>query len=1329
MARKITIRRVGGFLPAISLVALILLASTFIWLSTAGLPGFVLRSIEAEAARDGIYLHIGKLRLSPSAGLALRAHDLRLYAAQGDAEPLARVGKATLGISVMALLQGSISPHMAQVHGAELTLPCSQAGEALRLTGGNFAATIHNNSLVRLTSASMELSGITLHLRGSYRFAEKKSSGEGKGGKSRPLDIAAELAPYQESIDDIHRIISRQEWTGGNAPHIDLNISNERGLQLAAQINAPRFDHRQFHVRGAQLDLAYQQNTIIINDLRFNTIEPDSTVSMQGGYDIDRRRLSFSLESSAALARMAEALDIPGANEWLTRYRHKDNSPPVITLRGDLSLEEDFSPKSITLRGRLHQGRFRYGSTQVEKMGLSFFYKDGDFNLDELALDFPQGSLGISASASGRQGTGRARIKADMEVGQLLHVISEFTGEEVKLPEGLELAGRLRFETDARLSMPAFQAGQTDWRHYVPSLQSIEMKLAADRAGYRDYRLEKTDIKLHMQGISHDRDLIPDAVQKATLAISAASASLPQGEEASPLRLSDARLDLSLTDLAANAQDVSLEHAEGSLRLGSLSMKELSTGEIDLQIEQLEHLRPLEGNWRSMLQKGSLALRANALRSNDTLLGSLDSSVSLDEAGHIALKAGLEREGSRMELDLHPRLQEDGLLVLEGVDLTLPAAGFEPLLGLAGIDLPHIRLPETLSLSGSASIDTESGQLREAKATLGIPHLVRTPGTGSKALHGKEIPLALAATLEAEGREDGEVDMQGDITLTHKAGSLAKPDNRRMELHYKADTTGLIQLSGTCGIDVNTLDALIDDKYAHRIMRDFRCGNSTHTDVRIHSVTIDCREGLDVQADCTLTMDNFGFQLSAVEDVLDARKRPTGKEKLRSDLGPDPFATIRRLKGKVHVHHREDCRDEAGRPLGNKSSVTIEDADISYDNRPWLRRKKLKGGTAESRLLGKKVVIDIEEGFVEIFDVEGKVYPDYAFGIFYDDLYSFLDIFTLPRPASVESAHCLFPIYRDSKRDMEGCIRMMARKADLHFLGTTFPLQNFSGFIWLREGSVYLDRLNAACWDGALNAAVNIDYSGDRTGFDGYAELSNVNLRPLAGSYGSKQADALCNGQIRFRTPTPDIEDLEAYGEVHIVNGDLMSLSLFRPVGELITNLPGYLTELEKEASSSKGEKPGWISRQAGALFSMTGKLVDNVGEGIGSATNNIPFANHFLRYDLQEAHGHFIIDLGWLRTRQFHALGYNLDVSMRVAINLDSLEIKGNIWPQISSVPTIILSPLTFLSRYVVDINVYGTVEDLQWRFGLDKRLQNEDAPASSATDKPSANKLKPRR
>ena len=76
----------------------------------------------------------------------------------------------------------------------------------------------------------------------------------------------------------------------------------------------------------------------------------------------------------------------------------------------------------------------------------------------------------------------------------------------------------------------------------------------------------------------------------------------------------------------------------------------------------------------------------------------------------------------------------------------------------------------------------------------------------------------------------------------------------------------------------------------------------------------------------------------------------------------------------------------------------------------------------------------------------------------------------------------------------------------------------------------------------------------------------------------------------------------------------------------------------------------------------------------------------------------------------------------MKMDIDMESMYLKGNIWPKITSIPTIMLSPITFLSDFMIDILIYGEIDDLKWKFGLDRRLQGDlpSVSSSAATEQP---------
>ncbi len=1331
MAGKITIRRVGGLLPAASLVVLVLLASLITWLSTAGLPESVLRRLEQEAAREGIYLKVGKIKLSPASGLALRARQVALYASADAPQPLATLERATLGISASALLRGKLQPTRAEFRNLNINLP-TDGEAAFKVENATASALIHQGRHVRLTSGTARLEGIPVTVRGAFLLPEPAVQTATADTPSAPLDIAALLQPWQKELGQIQRAIAEQAWTPEELPEIELQLLALRKTQLAARLSIPRFDEGQFHFRDALFDIAYQNNTLLINKAEFRTVDPESRVTLQGGYDIPARHLSVNLSSTAALTRMAETVALHGVNieglqSWLPRFRHPDNAPPSITLRGDVYFEQDFSPKAISLTGQLSQKDFTFGKTDIDELHLSFFYRDGSFNVDRLHLAFPEGSITLSASASSETNKGKARVMADLDIPRLLQFASEFCPEPLCLPEGIELTGNLQLDATAVLDMPHFIAGSTHLAQFLPTLSRIDLSLGINRADLGGCGLKQPRLKLTIDNLQHaPGEMLPNLVELVQLSFHSQGINFPQ-EESGSLQLHEAGLELTLNRLSLEQQEVGdspaphIASAEGSLRLGSLKRPGFRAEALEVELTRATDLRPMAADWRQMLREASLRLSSGAMHSQGTLLGALDCKLELDAHGQIDLTALLDREGHRMSLELRPQLTEDGLLTFNQVQLNLPAAGFAPLLALTGRELTQIRLPDEVHLAGSASYDTHAGHLRHAEAELRIPQLVRTPGDGVAAFRGREVPLSVLVKGHATGRPDGQMSFGGNLCLTQPTAPQER--ERSLELSFEGDTASHIHLAGSNTLDVGLIDQLIDQYAAHVIMRDFRTHAGSTTDIDIRAADVNWVNGLTVTASCDARIRDIGYQLYSLDDELDSDGKPTGKETLRTDLGKDPYRQIEKVQAHVDVLYKEDAEGKV-----EATRISILNADITYDNRPWLRSRGIKKGVASSRLQGEAIIIDVEDSFVELRNVQGQAYPDYAIGAYYADLQGFLSDLILEKPANVETKHCLFPIGDDCPHSFSGNIRMEAARAGYRFLGTTFPLTNFSGFIWFRDGAVCLDRLNAGCWDGAVNAAFVIDYSGRHTGFDGYANFRNINLKPLAAAYDSKQQPALCNGNIRFRTPSTELRDLEAYGEAHIVNGDLLNLSIFRPVGDLITDLPGNLAELERKALRSEGAKPTWLDRQLSRIFKKTGDTVSNVGAQVGRVTDNIPFANHFLRYDLQEMHSRFSIGNGKLVTDGMKALGYNLNVGLQLELDLDKLTLQGDLWPKISSVPTIILSPITFLSDFMIDIHVFGPIDDIDWKFDLNRK-KKEEQDECSVTDEEPEQKLQPRK
>lgn len=1314
MAGRITIRRPGVLLPTLSLVILLLVCLTIAWLSTRGVPSSVLRYLESAAAREGVTLKLDALKLEPSRGLAFRAENVRLFATPADREELAHLDSLSAGINATRLLTGKLRLDTLQLRGGSLNLPVTQPeGERLRLSDIHLAARVGKRQIARLTSGSFFLQGIPVQLKGALDLNDLSSSGEKKQETDKSLDLPSLLATCQEPINTIHRLIAEQHWQKEELPSLQLGLY--AGKKLRAEVDAvvPRYDKGQFHFREAVVDVDYRDDTILINSIRFRTLQPEATATLQGGYDLSGRKLSFSLESNAALLRMAQSFSAPEVAVWLAKFHHADDQPPHISLKGDILFEPDFSLQSATVMGHVTQQNLSVGSSAIDELDLSFYYNNGNFSIEKCLLRLPSGYLLFSASA--RDGLGEAHLKADLSITRVFLLLNELMPTPLSLPMGLQLRGNVRLEADTVLTTPPFLPGQTDWQDFVPSLQTLDLRVGIDQCSYLGYTVAAPEIRLQASGIRQGEDMLPRRLQSTRVQLQWEKAEVPiQG--GSPLTLDAATLDLHLRGSSIsddfNPSSLTIGELDGTLTLHRLDAPDISLDQLKLTVSHICGLAPLSGK-DEWAQTADLLLQVEQLHTGETILGPLALTMGLEEThkGRLELSVGSD-DNSRIALKAHTDWSQPERARIHQIHLDMPVSTYGDLLQQIGVETQALRLPEALTVDGECTLNLTQGAFLDGHFQLDIPRLLRTP-QNVRAFRGKEVPISLAADIQLHQPQGEGLSYVAELGVGHKSGHL--------QAHLTGNLNGWVHVAGESSIHIDIIDQLIDSTDAHEIIRDFRLSDRSKTLIRDIDTTVRYSSGIRVDSFCRVELEQVEYLLGAIE------QNRQGEETLRRDLGSNPYTLVRQANCGVDVLVRDGCTDTNGQLQPNESRVAILQPVLVYDNHPWFRRQSFKTGVTETTLRGDSVIIDIEHSFVELNNIHGTVYPAYSLGMFYPDLQHYMEDVILPSPAEVDTPNCVFPIYSDCKRPMSGTIRALAPQASgFRFLGTTIPLQNFSGFISLSDDAVLLDQLNARSWGGILNAALRIGITGSRTSFDGYAKATNMDLQQIAAAYGSQQSRALCQGEIRFRSPSSDTRALQAYGEVHLSNGDLLSLNIFRPVGDLISDIPGNFTRLEQKALST-GEsprKPGLFSRMATGLFKAAGSLVNSVGDSLDRTSQNVPGLNHILAYDLQEAYARFNIANGHLRTTYMKAKGYNLNVQVQMDLDLEDLTLRGNIWPRISSLPTIILSPLTFLSDFMVDIIVYGKIDDLQWKFALDRRLKSTPP---SATDQPQEENITP--
>lgn len=1351
MPGKLTIRRVGHILPTLCLVVLLILLAALTWLSTAGLPGSVLRQIEHEVLQaTGVPVSISKIKFAPRSGLAIKAEGTRVEITQPDAAPaIAEIPKILVTFRLPDLLEGELIPAKLHILRGSVDIPLSTKSEDV-IQVDNFNLYVRRSAKRKSIGANLTTTIQGIALQGKFNLAgiseianEEISTDEpAASAQTGPGELLAGIRPW---LKDFKEQTNKQDWSEVK-PHLDVKVSfnNEWNISLLAQI--PSYHLGDFHFTNTQLDAVFEKNALNINKLNFQIEKPDTRVHLQASYDITSRELSFTTTSTAPVVKIITDYLKEDAPETLSRIRATNGSTPQIQLNGTAAFSEDFALNSITLLGKLEQRGLVFGKQEADHLQLSFFMKDGDFNLDQCMINFPEGHLRCAAQVA--NGTGKAELEISLSDEVILELVRCFSGDEkLALPQELSFSSNLEAHLSCEMSTAPFIAGKSRIEDLIPALKSSQLQFRTGDIIFDGAKLLSPTLNLEVSGISYQDDI---KVQYAHLQLRAANALENQ------LETRDVHLDLEFNDILSDSglETLKLGHTELNVNAGAVEFDNISLNRLqctssadklelsfDHPIETLEssalaihatleslHQRDISAEdialdvdiptgldisdaWLNMQQDTHVQATLKKLTGANGF-SATETSLSLknteQNAVHLQLDSKLGKETLTLSADAS--LAPENELRISNVTLNLPAAELKPLLG--GEPLQELKLPRNLSLSGDACIDTESGTVRDCHFNLKLPELVRVCNE-VYAHKGLEIPLQVEASGHFSTAQNGDMRYEADVKATHKEGVL--------DAHVTGNPLSECRITGNNTIPISIINALIDNADAHWIMRDFRCTPGlTRNVITDIDTTIRYDRGIYVHALCKANLYNLDFQLGAVMDKTDSQGNPTGEEYLRTDLGRDPFTRVKEGHCDVDVLVKLDCTDAAGNPEPDAINIDLLNPDLLYDNRPWLRYAKIKNGVASSRISGEAVRFDIEKRIISLHKLKGECYPGYAIGMYYAPLHDFLSDIVLERPADIETDYCVFPISSRCEIPMQGLIRVEAdRGAGYKFLGTTIPFRNFSGFINISDTDVYLDRLNAQSWGGVVNGALRIGFSGQHTTLDGYFSAQNLNLKDIVASYGVDFTPATCNGFIRVQAPRPDLDAVQAYGQVHLQNGDLMEIGLFRPIRALISDMPKQLEKLQNSLpGAEKIQLPSWSTDFTNFVWDTSGKTIDSVGR----TALQLPFANHFLRYGISHVFTRFDITKGHLITRDMKAGGYNLDVGVDLDIDLNTLTMKGNLWPHISSVPTVLISPVTILSDFLIDINLHGDLLDPQWDIGLSKKLKGDQSSLSSQPQQPEA-------
>ncbi len=1346
---------------------LLVCVALVIYLASVGIPRFVLDKVEDEARKQGIELSIESARLGYGSGLSFILRDVSIDLLDDTQNvPRLDLGRLRVGLRVSSLLQGKVKPYLIRIRRSHFSLSSNQGDDdGLSIKDINITCTInHRNVLQIVTSTPLDVEGMMISFKADLPLGQQEQQIQQQQYVQEPRligSLAAEwISAQQEIIDTISSLIKEQNWKPEDKPRIDISYNAINTPRCSFDVYFPTLCHDKLCFNEVSLNGAYSNDTLLIHRLVLNSEKGELTpyqvvanqatkVTVQAAYQVLTRKLSFTLDSNMPLLSIASDLVSPEDFKLVERISFHNREYSETQLQGDLSFDEDFKVLDASFLGFLLQKNIEVDSYKIDELVISFYFQDGNFAIDKASIKIGDGF--VSTQSHLNNGQGHIEINASLTLSQMMLLAESIVSDGVKieLPEHLSINQPLKLQAMAKMSSVDFQSGKVALDEFLPEIEALELSMSIPELTYDGFsfsqcELEASVAKLHAFDFTQKN--LAEQI-KLKLAANQVRFNVLTDDAASKTPSINAQMVEGLEMAQMNKQQ-SLEHLMVDLSLNQIFFKEVSPqeGRHGLVLAGVDMNASVEGLQGKYLDLEKLEIKLANLKQLD-----LDSPKEADlsdceldlDAFHLVYKQEkmehvsletrfetLEQFTSQFNLEFNKQegqllhftadKAQDGRLQIKDIKATLPSGILNVLLPLESMTAYGLSLPEqNVTLSGTSDLTLNDGELNFVKAAvnLRIPRLARR---GVKVLPHADIV--------------NEVDVQAQLNLYRSQSddilfdvphfSLAKGE-RSLSGSLTCPEPGLLKFKVNSNLMLDTLDELIDDHLTHLIIRDFDMETEGYLNVRDLDLTVDVRDGLDVQATGKIELAHINALLGTYVREDD----PHGNLNQEDILSKEPCKQLptKILHGQadvvVDVHMNPAPEGEYQKVL-TKSLIAINNVSLKFDNKPWLRHKKIKSGASESLLSARSVLLDTKNNFVSIHEAKGSIYPDYAIGTFFAPLRDFLSILKLQHPVDVESHYCIFPISLNSKVDMDGTIAIRSRPSfDLNLVGLELPLERFSGFLDFRKGGVYLDKLNAIFCEGVVDGSILLTTGSKSTGYDGILVFQSCNLENLAALIDNKQSRALVNGQARFRAKDLELDSLQAYGSLEIQDGDLMKMRIFAPISDMIDNLPNLIDKQEELINSGKiiPRKLTFYETVSSKLKSGTAAVVGVFTSGLSSVTNafgqttsNIPGANYFLNYDLSNASADFMIQDGVFSSHNLRATGSNLAVNSSLHIDLSRMYIQANLWPEMSSVLSLMLSPITMISDGIIDIKVYGTMDDLGWKIAFSRwNESNQEAHA----------------
>lgn len=356
--------------------------------------------VEAEFAKRGYFIDIGKLTLGPFQGLV--AEDLQFYQDPERKQELAFVDNVILDLNLSQILHRDLSINTLDVHDASLALPLIPGKrDSEKLVIDNFSGRlVVTESQIEVVTASAKLHGIEVSMKGSLHRPSQSPRQPAKVVEQEEKDAQREtLRKMRRNLDrvqDALREIDKFEFDPQSPPRLELkfggDLGNLRNMSATARLVAEHVRRGPYVAEKLSIwmELDGEKDVLALRELHIRDGKGD--LRLEGEWAIGGDDVAFDLETDADVSTMLTAVYPRRTLGEVVFYQ-----PPRLKVAGKVHLDQldnfKFPNLPVTVEGEFNCERLTSRGAVFDGLSFQFSVEGDRFYVLNLHLDHKTGVL------------------------------------------------------------------------------------------------------------------------------------------------------------------------------------------------------------------------------------------------------------------------------------------------------------------------------------------------------------------------------------------------------------------------------------------------------------------------------------------------------------------------------------------------------------------------------------------------------------------------------------------------------------------------------------------------------------------------------------------------------------------------------------------------------------------------------------------------------------------------------------------------------------------------------------------------------------------------